>query len=83
MITANELNTRGIACLEESLKHHSEVAISVEGKERFVVMSIEGYHYLREIELDAALQESKADIAAGRYIKESPEEHLARLESME
>jgi hypothetical protein len=37
----------------------------------------------REMELEAALQESKADIAAGRYVKESPEEHLARLESME
>jgi hypothetical protein len=29
--------------------------------------------------LEAALAESRADLAAGRVVQESPEEHLARL----
>jgi hypothetical protein len=38
---------------------------------------------LREQELTIALAQSNADLAAGRYIKESAAQHLARLESME
>jgi hypothetical protein len=55
----------------------------VRGKNRFVVMDVEHYQYLRECELTAALVESNADIAAGRFVKETAEQHLARLESME
>jgi|GEM_PF-1983389 len=47
MITANELNTRGIACLEENLQQYTEAMITVEGKECFVVMRVEQHHYLR------------------------------------
>ena len=53
--------------------------VSVRGKDRFVVMDIEHYHYLRECELAAALAESQADVAAGRYLKESVDAHLERL----
>jgi hypothetical protein len=54
----------------------------VRGKERFVVMDIAQYHYLRECELEAALAETRADLAAGRYVQESPEEHVARVKSV-
>jgi hypothetical protein len=46
------------------------------------VMEIAHYHYLRECELDAALAETQADLAAGRFVKESPEAHLARLDNL-
>ena len=39
-------------------------------------------HDRRERELDAALARSKADVAAGRYVIESAEEHMARLDAM-
>jgi len=45
------------------------------------VMEIAQYHYLRECELEAALAESRADLAAGRFVQESPEAHLARIKS--
>jgi hypothetical protein len=54
----------------------------VRGKERFAVMDIAQYHYLRQCELDAALVETRADLAAGRAVSESPEAHLARLEKL-
>ena len=60
----------------------SEAIVSVRGKDKFVVMDIAHYHYLRECELDAALAETRADLAAGRAVKESPEAHLARLDSL-
>lgn len=82
-ISANELKTKGVSAIQEVLDQQTEAVISVRGKQRFVVMDVAHYQYLRECELSAAIIESKADIAEGRYIKESAEAHLARLESME
>ena len=81
-LTANDLKTRGIAAIEESLSHAPEAVISVRGKDRFVVMEVAQYHYLRECELEAALTQNRADEAAGRYIKESAKAHLSRLDSL-
>ena len=81
-LTANDLKTRGVAAIESILAERSEAIVSVRGKERFVVMEIAQYHYLRECELDAALAETRADLAAGRFVQESPEEHVARVKSI-
>jgi len=82
-VSANDLKTRGIAAIEAALSEHAEALVSVRGKNRFVVMELAQYHYLRECELEAALAQAKADVAAGRMIKESAEAHLARLDTME
>lgn len=81
ILTANDLKTKGIAAIEAVLAERPEAIVSVRGKERFVVMDIAQYHYLRECELEAALAETRADLAAGRFVQESPEEHVARLKS--
>ena len=70
-ITANELKTKGVSIIETKLEHQPEVVISVRGKERFVVMDMAHYQYLRECELSAAVAETQADLKAGRYVKES------------
>ena len=80
-LTANDLKTKGVAAIEAMLEQHSEAIVSVRGKDRFVVMDIAQYHYLRECELEAALAETRADLAAGRFVQESPEEHVARAKS--
>jgi len=80
-LTANDLKTKGVAAIEAVLEQHSEAIVSVRGKDRFVVMDIAHYHYLRECELEAALTETRADLAAGRFVQESPEEHVARAKS--
>lgn len=79
-ISANDLKTRGVAVIEARLTDHPEAIVSVRGKDRYVVMDIDHYHYLRECELMAALAESKADLAAGRFIEESAESHIAKLD---
>jgi len=80
-LTANDLKTKGVAAIEAMLELHSEAIVSVRGKDRFVVMEIAQYHYLRECELEAALAETRADLAAGRFVQESPEAHVTRAKS--
>lgn len=82
MITANDLKTKGVAVIQSALEEQAEAIISVRGQQRFVVVDIAHYQYLRECELSAAISESKADIEAGRVLKESPGAHLKRLETM-
>jgi PHD/YefM family antitoxin component YafN of YafNO toxin-antitoxin module len=81
-LTANDLKVRGVAAIEDVLTGQTEATISVRGKDRFVVMDVAQYHYLRECELEAALALSKADIAAGRAMKETAAEHMARMERL-
>jgi len=82
-ITANDLKTRGIAAIEASLGDgRTEAVVSVRGTERYVVMELAHYQHLRECELEAALAESRAEIAAGRFVVESAAEHMARLQAM-
>ncbi|MDH4224759.1 MAG: type II toxin-antitoxin system Phd/YefM family antitoxin, partial [Deltaproteobacteria bacterium] len=57
-----------------------EAVITVRGKDRFVVMDIAHYQYLRTCELEAALAETRSDMAAGRTVRESAEAHVARLD---
>lgn len=80
-LSANDLKTKGIAAIEAALAEGPEAVVSVRGKDRFVVMDLAHYHYLRTCELEAALAETRADLAAGRYVTESPEAHLVRVDS--
>ena len=80
-LTANDLKIKGVAAIETVLADRPEAIVSVRGKDRFVVMEIAQYHYLRECELEAALAQTRADLSEGRFTKESPEEHVARLKA--
>ena len=80
-LPANELKTKGIAAIEAALEHSPEAIVTVRGKDRFVVMGIAHYHYLRECELEAALSETEADLANGRVSRDSPEDHLKRIKA--
>ena len=78
-IPANDLKTRGVSVVEEHLRESEEVLISVRGREKYVVMSIDKYSRLRELELDGAIAEARADYDAGRVISESVEDHMKRV----
>lgn len=81
-LTANDLKTKGIAAIEAVLAERPEAIVSVRGKDRFVVMEIAQYHHLRECELEAALAETRAAIAAGRTVKESAAAHVKRVKKI-
>jgi hypothetical protein len=79
VISANHLKTQGVSVIAEALADSPEAMVSVRGKTRFVVMGIEHYHYLRECELAAALAETREDLAAGRFVSDTADEHVARV----
>ncbi len=81
-ISANDLKVKGVKAIEEALSTQPEAAVSVRGQVKFVVMSSEQYQYLRECELEAALAESKADLEAGRYVKETVAQHIKRINTI-
>ncbi len=81
ILSANDLKTGGVAAIEAALSGQPDAIISVRGKNRFVVMDMAHYHYLRGCELDAALAQSRADVDAGRFVAESAQAHIARLDA--
>ncbi|MGE4286400.1 MAG: type II toxin-antitoxin system prevent-host-death family antitoxin [Phycisphaerae bacterium] len=80
-ITSNELKTKGVSQIKRALEKDFEAVITVRGKAKYVVMDVERYDEVREMELDAAIAASRADIAAGRCYT-GLEEHFARIDAM-
>jgi len=78
-INANELKTRGVTAIESALQYGSDVAITVRGKTRFVVVDVDYFQQLRECELEKAAREAREDIAAGRFVVETAEQHKERI----
>jgi hypothetical protein len=81
-VAANDLKTKGIKAIEDALLTEPEASLSVRGQIKYVVMSQDHYHYLRECELEAALAESKSNLASGHFVKETVTEHLKRLKRL-
>jgi PHD/YefM family antitoxin component YafN of YafNO toxin-antitoxin module len=78
-ITANELKTKGVSVIQNNLLENQELVITIRGKEKFVVMDMEHYNYLRECELDAALHQAKSDYESGSYTTENVKDHIKRI----
>ena len=78
-IAANDLKTKGIKAFEDILRTQLQVSLSVRGQIKYIVMSQDYYHYLRECELEAALAESKARPRSGDFVKETIAENLKAL----
>jgi len=82
LVTANELKTKGVSIIDEITSESGEAIITVRGKNKYVVISIEEYNQFREYELEAAIKESEEDIKEGRIILETIEEHIKRITSV-
>ena len=78
-ITANQLKTKGVSVIQNNLAENQELVITVRGKEKYVVMDMKQYNYLRECELDAALHQAKSDYKSGNYITEDVDAHIKRI----
>ena len=78
-ITANELKVKGIAAIEDITSSGFEAVITVRGKQKFVVMTMEEYNKFREYELEVAINESKKDIKLGKFKIGSIDAHLKRV----
>ena len=79
-VTANELKTKGVSIVEESLKYAEEVVVSVRGRDRFVIMDMDKYAKLREYELECAINEARSDLEKGAYQAHSVAEHINQIQ---
>jgi PHD/YefM family antitoxin component YafN of YafNO toxin-antitoxin module len=78
-ITANELKVKGVTIIDDIVNENESAIITVRGKEKYIVLKMEDYNKLREMELDVAIRESREDMAAGRFLKDGIEEHMKRV----
>jgi len=80
-IAANDLKTKGITAFNQAIAEDGELFISVHGKNKFVVLTLDQYNHFRECELEAALLESSNDIVSGKFSTCSIAEHLERIKN--
>ena len=78
-ITAAEIKRHGVSVLSPVLEEEGEALITVRGKARYVVMTMEKYNALRESELAQAVREARTDYEAGRVADRTVEDHMRRL----
>ncbi len=79
-LNANDLKIGGVTAIETALQTEPEVAISVRGERRYVVMSMAQYEHLRECELEAAWLASQADRTAGRARTMTAAQHTTDMQ---
>ena len=79
-LNANDLKVGGVTAIESALQYEPEVAITVRGERRFVVMALAQYEHLRECELEAAWLATQADRATGRTGAMTAAQHSADME---
>ena len=81
-ITANDLKVKGITAIEDITGSGYEAVITVRGKQKYVVLTVEAYNQLREYELAGAIVEARNDIKAGKIKRGKIEDHMKRIESV-
>jgi len=78
-ISANEIKTRGIKAISELTEDESEVVVTVRGKREYVLMPLEKFNRLREMEIEYAVAKAKQEISEGKFYEESVDEHINRI----
>lgn len=79
-IIAGDIKKRGVSAFAAALEEDGEAVITVRGKSRYIVMTMQKYNELREFELGQAVREARADYEAGRIADKSVEDHMRRLD---
>lgn len=80
VITANEIKRRGVSFLLQLIKKNTEeVLISLRGKTQLVVLPVEEYERLKELELMNAVNEVMKEYSNGNFTEETAEEHIKKL----
>lgn len=81
-VTANDLKTKGVSYLESVVDENDGAIITIRGKEKYIVLKLSDYNRMREMELEAAILESKADIASGKIHTDGVAAHINRISNV-
>jgi len=79
-VSAGDLKKRGISLLDDVVEEQGGAIITVRGKSKYVIIDMNEYSRYREYELEAALAETRRDLAEGNFIEESVEDHMKRIQ---
>ncbi len=77
-ISDNQLKAQDITSV---MANETAVAISVNEKICYVILSVEEYRHLRQREIEFAWMQARKDIEQGYFIEESAEAHFASLQT--
>lgn len=78
-ISANTIKTKGISFINKFIKNKNEIIVSVRGKRKYVILPIEEYERIRDLEIEQAIKKAEDDYNSNRYVAESAEEHFKRI----
>ena len=78
-IPANDLKTKGIKVVEKEIAENEEAIITVRGEQKYVIVDMNRYNYLRECELEAALIETRDDLKNNNIKNENIESHIKSI----
>jgi len=76
MLSVLDLRNRGVKAIEEEISKNGIATLSYRGKPKYVILDIEDYDKLREIELIMAYEKAKEDIKKGSAEIVTNEEEL-------
>ncbi len=79
MITDEELRSQGNTVFDNTLKGNEKVSVTIEGKDKYILLSQEYYKFLRECEIESAIYESQQNMKKGEFVIETIDKHLAKV----
>lgn len=65
MINVLDLRNKGVKAIDDEIKANGIATLSYRGKPKYIIIEIDEYERLRELELMWAYQKAKEDIANG------------------
>lgn len=71
IVTANDLKVKGISAIDE--QGEKGVIVTVHGVEKYIILPIDQYNQMRELELELAVREARSEILEGNYFSDSIE----------
>ena len=83
MLNVLDLRNRGIKAIDEEIAQKGIATLSYRGQPKYVIINIDEYEKLRELELMVAYLKAKKDIETGNYeiiqTEEELENHIKEL----
>ncbi len=77
VITENDLKENGLNLIKNAIEDEDEAII----ENKYIVLDLDYYNYLKELEIQIALKETKEDMKNGNYKIMSAKEHKEDIDN--
>jgi len=85
MLNVLDLRNRGVKAIDDEIKANGIATLSYRGRPKYVIIEVDEYERLRDLELMWAYHQAKEDIKEGKAeivrTDEELESHLSELEN--